>query len=90
VPKIVWLPEALEDIQRLRLFLEERNPTAATRAGLVLQTGANRLADFPEIGQPMNDGTDRRELFLPFGTGGYVLRYITDSLIILSTVEVYC
>ena len=81
--KIVWLPEALEDIQRLRLFLEERNPTAANRAGLILQTGAKRLADFPEIGYPMNDGTDRRELFLPFGTGGYILRYITDMEVIV-------
>ena len=83
VSKIVWLPEALEDIQRLRLFLEEKNPTAANRAGLVLQTGAKRLADFPEIGQPMNDCTDRRELFLPFGTGGYVLRYITDMEVVV-------
>src|SRR5664279_5721151 len=79
VPQIVWLPEALEDMQRLRLFLEDKNPTAAALAGRVLQAGAKRLADFPEIGQPMNDGTDRRELFLPFGTGGYVLRYITDK-----------
>ncbi|MFZ2172407.1 MAG: type II toxin-antitoxin system RelE/ParE family toxin [Methylococcaceae bacterium] len=74
--KIVWLPEALEDTQRLRLFLEDKNPTAAAR---VLQAGAKRLAGFPEMGQPMNDGTDRRELFLPFGTGSYVLRYITDK-----------
>ena len=50
---------------------------------LVLQTGAKRLADFPEIGQPMNDCTDRRELFLPFGTGGYVLRYITDMEVVV-------
>jgi plasmid stabilization system protein ParE len=60
-----------------------KNPTAANRAGLILQTGAKRLADFPGIGYPMNDGTDRRELFLPFGTGGYVLRYITDMEVIV-------
>ena len=81
--KIVWLPEALEDIQRLRLFLEEKNPTAANRAGLILKAGAKRLVDFPERGYPMNDGTDRRELFLPFGTGGYILRYITDMEVIV-------
>lgn len=69
VSKIVWLPETLED----------KNPTTAARAGRVLQVGAKRLAGFPEMGQPMNDGTDRRELFLPFGTGSYVLRYITDK-----------
>ena len=81
--KIIWLPEALEDIQRLRLFLEEKNPTAANRAGLILKAGAKRLVDFPERGYPMNDGTDRRELFLPFGTGGYILRYITDMEVIV-------
>jgi plasmid stabilization system protein ParE len=79
VSKIVWLPEPLEDVQRLRSFLEDKNPTAATRAGHVLQAGAKQLAGFPEIGFPMNDGTDRRELFLPFGTGSYVLRYIIDK-----------
>jgi plasmid stabilization system protein ParE len=83
VSKIIWLPEALEDIQRLRLFLEEKNPTAANRAGLILKAGAKRLVDFPERGYPMNDGTDRRELFLPFGTGGYILRYITDMEVIV-------
>jgi plasmid stabilization system protein ParE len=83
VSKIVWLPEALEDIQRLRLFLEEKNPTAANRAGLILKAGAKRLVDFPERGYPMNDGTDRRELFLPFGTGGYVLRYMTDMEVVV-------
>jgi plasmid stabilization system protein ParE len=61
------------------VFLEDKNSTAAVRAGQVLQAGAKRLADFPAIGQPMNDGTDRRELFLPFGSGGYVLRYIIDG-----------
>lgn len=81
--KIVWLPEALEDIQRLRLFLEEKNPTAANRAGLILKAGAKRLVDFPERGYPMNEGTDRRELFLPFGTGGYVLRYMTDMEVVV-------
>lgn len=27
----------------------------------------------------MNDGTERRELFLPFGKAGYVLRYMIDN-----------
>ena len=78
VPQVVWLPEALEDTERLRLFLEDKNPKAAARAGHVLQEGAKLLASFPELGHPMNDGTDRRELFMPFGSGGYILRYIID------------
>lgn len=79
MPKVIWLPEALQDAQRLRLFLEDKNPNAAARLARVFQKGANLLADYPEVGRPMNDDTDRRELFLPFGVGGYVLRYIIDK-----------
>jgi plasmid stabilization system protein ParE len=46
------LPEALEDVQRLRLFLVDKNPTAAARSGRVLQDGAKLLASFPEAGIP--------------------------------------
>jgi len=31
----------------------------------------------------MNDGTDRRELFLPFGASSYVLRYIIDVQVVV-------
>jgi plasmid stabilization system protein ParE len=77
--EVVWLPEALADVQRLRLFLDDKNTTAAARAGRVLQDGAKLLAGFQEAGYPMNDGTDRRELFLPFGASSYVLRYLIDG-----------
>ena len=30
---------------------------------------------FPEQGMPLNDRLKRRELYLPFGAGAYVLRY---------------
>ncbi len=80
--QVVWLPEALEDIIRLRSFLEDKSPEAANRAAEVLRGGAKLLADFPAIGKPMNDDTGRRELFLPFGTGNYVLRYKMDQEIV--------
>ena len=77
--RIVWLPEALDDTRRLRLFLEDKSPTAAARAAKVLRDGSKFIASFPEIGRPMNDGTDRRELFIPFGAAAYVLRYVVDG-----------
>jgi plasmid stabilization system protein ParE len=83
VPQIIWLPEALEDTERLRHFIEDKNPSAAVRVGQVLQKGAAFLASYPEAGRPMNDGTNRRELFLPFGSGAYVLRYITDRQMVV-------
>ena len=83
MPEVVWLPEALQDAQRLRLFLLDKNGAAAARAGKVLQDGAKLLASFPEAGVPMNDGTNRRELFLAFGASSYVLRYLIDGQIVV-------
>ena len=79
VSQVVWLPEALEDTERLRLFLEDKSPKAAARAGQVLQKGAKLLSSHPEAGHPMQDGTNRRDLFMPFGSGGYILRYIVEG-----------
>jgi plasmid stabilization system protein ParE len=81
--QVVWLPSALEDVIRLRSFLEDKSPEAANRVAAVIRSGAKMLADFPAIGRPMNDGTGRRELFLPFGTGNYVLRYKVDHEIVV-------
>jgi toxin ParE1/3/4 len=75
--KLVWLPEAKEDIRRLYHFLVERNPDAASRAVVSIKQGASRLARFPELGRRMDDDTERREWYIPFGAGAYVLRYRT-------------
>jgi len=79
VSEVAWLPEALEDLARLRTFLEDKSPLAAKRVAQVFLDGARLLASHPEIGRPMNDGTGRRELFQPFGAGGYVLRYLIEN-----------
>jgi plasmid stabilization system protein ParE len=71
---LIWLPEARDDIERLFNFLLEVNPAAAERAVRLIQDGAKRLLNHPEIGQPMGDD-GRRELYLQFGAGNYVLRY---------------
>lgn len=77
--EVVWLPEALDDVVRLRAILEDKSRMAAGRAAQVLLEGARLLADHPEAGRPLHDGTGRRELFCPFGAGGYVLRYLIEN-----------
>ncbi len=79
MPQVVWLPEAVADVERLRSFLEDKSPTAAARVAKTLRDGAKYLGGFPLVGRPMNDNTGRRELFLPFGAGAYVLRYIFEG-----------
>jgi len=77
--RVRWLPEAWQDTQRLYDFLLNQDPGAAVRAMNILQDGADRLADMPEIGRPMGDNTGRREFYLPFGSSAYVLRYMIDD-----------
>ncbi|ONG56260.1 plasmid stabilization protein [Pseudoroseomonas deserti] len=76
--ELLWLPEAVDDLQRLLRFLQEKNPEAARRAARAIAGAAARLAQQAELGRPMGDGTGRRELVLPVAGGAYVLRYRLD------------
>ena len=76
---ILWLPEALEDIQRLYHFLTSKNPEAACRAMAAIREGSGLLVDSPNLGRPLGDDTRRRELVIAFASGAYVLRYMLDK-----------
>ena len=73
--RVVWLPGARDDIQRLYDFLIDKDPRAAGEAVRVIQRGSRGLEEQPRIGRRMDDDTGRREFFIPFGAGAYVLRY---------------
>jgi len=76
---IKWHPRAVADLDRLREFLFANNPIAATRAVRVIIQGVTLLEKAPNLGRPMADGSKRRELFMSFGMGSYVLRYFTKE-----------
>ncbi len=82
---LIWLPEAKNDLDRLYTFLLDINPASAAKAMQAVLDGSNDLQTHPRTGRPMNDGTSRRELFIPFGAGNYVLRYriFDDKTVIL-------
>jgi plasmid stabilization system protein ParE len=77
--KVVWRERALEDIDRLYDFIFKKNEEAATKAARVILRGSSLLEESPRLGRPMADGTGRRELFIPFGSGFYMLRYFVTS-----------
>ena len=79
MPAVRWPPEALDDLERLFAFLGEKSPEAAARAARTILDGADLLAVTPLLGRLMPDETGRRELFLPFAAGGYVLRYMLED-----------
>jgi plasmid stabilization system protein ParE len=77
--KIVVLPEARQDLLRLRNFLLVRNPLAAQKAILAIRGGFFRLQDNPKLGADVEGRPGDRQLFIPFGNSAYVLRYRLDE-----------
>jgi len=75
---VEWVDGALEDLERLHEFIAPKNPDAARRAALNLIKAADLLADNPRAGKVVEDMIDDgeyRDIPIPFGSYGYVLRY---------------
>lgn len=85
--KLVFLPEASDDIDRLYEFLVEKNPVAAQKAMLAIDEGIRLLSGNPNIGVVIPERPDYQQLFIPFGKSAYVLRYRvhaeTDTLAVV-------
>ena len=73
--KVVWCTEASQDIEALVEDLGQRSDWAASRLLRLIQMTTAGLLSKPAIGRPMDDDTGRREIFLRFGPGAYVIRY---------------
>ena len=76
---IIWLPEAVQDLQRLRDFIKSENPLAAKRAAERIIDGVSLLQLSPEAGMPVENLTGYRDLILPFGSGEYIIRYRLET-----------
>lgn len=77
---IVFSPEAVSDIERVREFLDINNPEAAKRALRTIFAALERVEEFPDLGRPTEDA-DIRQIVIPFGAAGYIVRYtiLADS-----------
>lgn len=76
MPRVVYAPAAIGDLQRLRDFLREKNPAAAQRAGDAIRPGVKLLGTHPRLGRLVEDlPEDFREWIIDFGDSGYVVRY---------------
>jgi plasmid stabilization system protein ParE len=76
--------EAIHDLERLRAFVESKNPHAARRIAAEILDGIENLARFPDMGLPVSRAPDPkliRDLFV----GNYTIRYLREesSIIIL-------
>ncbi len=73
--KIVYTPEAIEDLARLREFIETNNPEAAGRIANSLLDGVKKLKRFPQIGIQVSKAPNP-ELMRDLVLGSYVARYL--------------
>ena len=81
---ISYTKEAIADLERLRNFIEPKNPHAARRVSSELLDGIGNLRAFPKMGLPValaSDPDSIRDLFV----GQYTIRYFldTDHVVIL-------
>jgi toxin ParE1/3/4 len=82
--RIRYTADAINDLERLRTFIEPKNPHAARRVAAELLDGIENLAVFPYIGLPVQLAPNSkliRDLFV----GSYTIRYQRNekSIIVL-------
>ncbi len=80
MPRLIWSPPALADVQRLYRFLAPKDETAARRAIKTIRAGVKILAHQPEVGRPVEDMDPAfREWLIDFGSSGYIALYRFDG-----------
>ncbi|MDO8252066.1 MAG: type II toxin-antitoxin system RelE/ParE family toxin [Rhodoferax sp.] len=80
MPRLIWSPPALLDVQRLYRFLAEKNIDAAKRAVKAIREGVKVIAQQPGIGRPVPDMEPQyREWLIDFGDSGYIALYHYDG-----------
>lgn len=75
MPQVIVTEGAAQGLERCRRFLAEKNPQAAMRAGQAIKRQFALLEKTPEIGRPLDEVPELRELIIAFGDTGYVALY---------------
>jgi len=73
--KLLYTPEAISDLGRLKEFIEAKNPLAAKNISINIREGIDKLMTYPKIGLPVSKAPDPeviRDLFI----GDYTVRYL--------------
>jgi Plasmid stabilisation system protein. len=71
---ILLTAEAISDIERLREFLQPKNPDAAARALRAIWSALERVESFPNLGRPTGDPRIH-QIVVASGARAYIVRY---------------
>ena len=82
--KIRYTPEAICDLDRLREFIESKNPVAAQRVAKEILLGIDKIKVFPKMGVPVLRAP-QPELIRDLFIGNHTVRYliVKEELIVL-------
>jgi len=84
---VIVTPRAYEDVRRLENWLIDKDANATERIGPLLFEAMTSLSEFPERGVQALRARGR-ELFVPFGANGYVIRYRVEATrVLIATVH---
>ena len=80
--KVTYTARAGRDFVRLREFIRKKNPYAAQKASSQLKQNIQALVDQPNMGTPVEELEDFRELV----ARDYIVRYrvLSDEIVILN------
>ena len=71
--EVIYARRAVDDLERLLLFLEREQPGASAAAAAIIADGLGILERHPLIGRPVEH--DLRELLISRGRSGYAALY---------------
>ncbi len=73
--KLLYTPEAIDDLQRLRAFIETKNPEAAARIGRNLIQEISKLKTLPYIGRKVAKAPNPK-VVRDLSIDSYIVRYL--------------
>ncbi|WP_288196089.1 type II toxin-antitoxin system RelE/ParE family toxin [uncultured Pleomorphomonas sp.] len=75
MPRVIVTEGGAEGLERCRRLLAAKAPEVARRAGQAIERQFLLLERMPDMGRPLPDLPDLRELVIAFGESGYVVLY---------------
>ena len=79
--KLIYSPEAVEDLVRLRAFISKWNPAAPARIAKDLVARIKNIRDFPEMGVAVQEADDP-EALRDVIFGKYIVRYVVHARVV--------
>lgn len=73
--RVIITEGAVAGLERCRGFLAAKVPEAAKRAAQAIEQQFRLLKTSPDVGRPLSELPELRELMIAFGDSGYVALY---------------